>query len=392
MPRRLVVCFDGTWNSPDREGNVYDEIDAETNVVHLFRAIKGESCGSGVAGCTTQDACTPTIKWYDAGVGAKWYEHIRGGAFGFGLSRNIRRGYKFLVDTYLPGDEIYVFGFSRGAYTARSLVGLIRNSGLLDRSKLLAGNDAKYPGWTATQQAQLAAMDPDDVPQIMDAYQLYRNRDGSADTPFAIEFRNSYAAPDVRIKVLGVWDTVGALGIPLQAAASFNAEQYGFHDLELSGIVDNGFHALALDEHREDYRATLWNPSQKPQQNVEQVWFVGAHADVGGGYQHQPLSLIPLMWMMKKAELKGGGLEFDAAGVPQTAVLQLPGLKVTDSFGSFLCGLYRLIHKPYLRPVLQTVYGQEALDPSVEGKKEADSCYKPKNPGLPWLEPCDGKG
>ena len=385
MPRKLVICFDGTWNTPDKDGNVHNEIDDETNVVHIFRAIKGENYGTDVEHCTAQQPAIPTLKWYDTGVGTKWYEHIRGGAFGFGLSRNIRQGYKFLIDRYQPGDEIYIFGFSRGAYTARSLVGLIRNSGLLDRSRILQPNDPKYPNWTVTDGAQFAALDADDVPCIMDAYQLYRNRDGSADTPFAVDFRAKYAYADVRVKLLGVWDTVGALGIPLKVAQDFNVEQYGFHDMELSGIVENAFHAVAIDEHREDYRPTLWDPKQKPQQQVEQVWFVGAHADVGGGYKDQPLSLVTLAWMMDKARLGGSGLEFDTTGIPQTAGLDFAAVKPTDSFGQFMLGLYKLFNKPYLRPVKQTHYGQEAIDPTVEQKKSSDPGYTPKNPGLPWL-------
>jgi len=386
MPRKVVICFDGTWNAPDKGGNVHNEIDAETNVVHIFRAIKGQNFGADVEKCTTQPPSISTLKWYDTGVGTKWYEHVRGGAFGFGLSRNIRQGYKFLIDNYVTGDELYIFGFSRGAYTARSLVGLIRNSGLLDKYKILKPNDPKYPNWKVTDGAQFAELDADDVPHIMDAYQLYRNRDGSADTPFAIDFRARYAFPGVRIKLLGVWDTVGALGIPLKVAQDFNVEQYGFHDMELSGIVENAFHAVAIDEHREDYKPTLWDPKQKPQQTVEQAWFIGAHADVGGGYENQPLSLITLAWMMEKAKLGRDGLEFDAAGIPQTDGIDLAVLKPTDSFGQFMLGLYKVFNKPYLRPVLQTRYGFENIDQSVEGKFKTDSGYKPKNPGLPWLD------
>jgi len=385
MSRKLVVCFDGTWNTPDKDGNVHNEIDDETNVIHIFRAIKGKNCGARVERCTAEAPRVDTLKWYETGVGTNWYDHVSGGAFGFGLSRNIRQGYKFLIDNFVAGDELYIFGFSRGAYTARSLVGLIRNSGLLDKKKILQSGDPKYPNWKVTKEAQLAALDADDMPHVMDAYQLYRNRDGGADTPFAIAFRNRYAVPDVKVKFLGVWDTVGALGIPLKVAQEFNTEQYGFHDMELSGIVENAFHAVAIDEHREDYKPTLWDPKQKPQQTVEQAWFVGAHADVGGGYEGQPLSLITLAWMMEKAKLGGKGLEFDNAGVPQTGGIDLAGIKPTDSFGRFMLGLYKLFNRPYLRPVLKTEFGNEKVHESVDKKVEADPGYNPKNPGLPWL-------
>ncbi|MBJ6749061.1 phospholipase effector Tle1 domain-containing protein [Geomonas anaerohicana] len=113
MSKKLVVCFDGTWNKPD-DGS--DGKDTNTNVERLFASISGVNARSYSGG----DLTAGTLKWYDSGVGTKWFEHIRGGAFGYGLSLNIREGYKFLIDNYDPGDEIYVYGFSRGAYTARS--------------------------------------------------------------------------------------------------------------------------------------------------------------------------------------------------------------------------------------------------------------------------------
>src|SRR5262249_32287275 len=150
--------------------------------------------------------------------------------------------YRWLVDNVpTTGDyQIFVLGFSRGAYTARSLVGMIRNVGLL-----LPANKSSVDA----------------------AYQFYRNRDDSADTPQAIAFRQQYSR-EVEIQFLGVWDTVGALGIPLSALEWLNSATYGFHDTELSGIVKNAFHAVAIDEHRIDYQATLWQQLPKPGQKV----------------------------------------------------------------------------------------------------------------------------
>jgi uncharacterized protein (DUF2235 family) len=231
--KKLVVCCDGTWNAPDDNDQIQDEIakDAETNVIKAYRSILGEDTSGIRNGTPAKESSVPTFKWYDKGVGTRWYEHIRGGVFGFRLSRNIQKGYKFLIGHFEPGDEIYLLGFSRGAYTVRSLAGLIRNAGLLKVE--YAPDD-----------------DPGKNPILMDAYQLYRARDGSAETPFAQDFRKQHSHGDVKIKFLGVWDTAGKLGIPLRIAQQFNADHYAFHDVELSSIVENAYHALALDEHR----------------------------------------------------------------------------------------------------------------------------------------------
>jgi uncharacterized protein (DUF2235 family) len=201
--KKIVLCFDGTWNTPTDNDHDQDEIssDAETNVVKIYRSILGTDRVHLRNGSPPKKPKVQTIKWY---------EHVRGGAFGFGLSRNIREGYKFLIDNFSPGDDIYLFGFSRGAYTARSLVGLIRNSGLL-------------------KPELVTKKDPDDNPILMEGYHLYRNRDESADTPFAKLFRSKYSYEKIAIKFLGVWDTVGALGIPIKVAKLFSSEQYQFH-------------------------------------------------------------------------------------------------------------------------------------------------------------------
>ena len=373
MAKKLVVCFDGTWNKPD---DTTDGKNSNTNVERLFVSIDGIPADA-VGTAPVPDGAT--IKWYDTGVGTAWYEHIRGGAFGYGLSRNIRQGYKFLIDRYTSGDEIYIFGFSRGAYTARSLVGLIRNSGLLDRDVLLKGSDPKYTSWKKLTAEKFYRMDPDDVPHIMDAYQLYRNRDGSADSDFAVKFRTAYAYLDVKITFLGVWDTVGALGIPFKLFDSFNAEEYKFHDEELSGIVENAYHAVAIDEHRENYDVTLWKPKQKVNQAMEQVWFAGAHADVGGGYEvaDHPLSDAALAWMQEKARLNGAGLSI--AQIQPVNDVKLAAATPTDSYREFLGGLYRMIKDRHYRTMGSVEFGNEYRSP-ITGRIPG---YRPNNPGFP---------
>jgi uncharacterized protein (DUF2235 family) len=378
MPKRIALCFDGTWNTPSEEFAGLAELHArfrdlaglgddemrraiehvdpaagvETNVCRLYRSVlrfdDDTQTGSEVG----------QTKWYDKGVGTDWYDRVRGGAFGLGLSRKIREGYQFLSDTYDAGDEVYVFGFSRGAYTARSFVGMIRNCGLLPKGG--------------------SGGDPDSA-ELLEAYELYRTRDNSPDSERARHFRDQKKAPLIPIKFLGVWDTVGALGIPLESFDSFNKEQFEFHDTELSGIVQNAFHAIAVDEHREPYRVTLWDPKEKPNQTVEQCWFIGAHADVGGGYPTRTLSDITLRWMQKKAQ--DCGLRLDEKGIPEVSDESAFG-HLADSFKAFLGGVFALFGKRYYRPVLTAKFGFEIIDETVPSRIKRDVSYRPKNAGL----------
>lgn len=338
MPKRLILCFDGTWNRPDEEHPEGEHV--ETNVCRIYESILERDTNG-----------RRQIKWYDEGVGTRWFQRIQGGAFGMGLSENIRQGYRFLIEQYEQDDEVFLFGFSRGAYTARSLVGLIRNCGLL---------------YTPDRE------------RIAEAYELYRTRDEGADSEVALAFRKKYAR-DIRITFLGVWDTVGALGIPIESFDDFNRRHFEFHDTELSSIVENAYQAVAVDEHREPYAVTLWDPRVKPRQTLEQRWFLGAHCDVGGGYHDRRLSDVALHWMQQKAA---------ACGLALTPVQLPPDVRssatapITDSFKEFLKGMYSLFHRRYYRPVAQTVYGQEAIDDSVKQRLESDPYYRPKNKGV----------
>ncbi len=357
--KRIVVCFDGTWNksgSPDRA----------TNVVRLYKSILGDDRSGIDQGSPAQPPKVSTVNWYDPGVGAQWFERIRCGVFGFGLSRNIREGYKFLVDHYEEGDEIYLLGFSRGAYTARSLAGLIRKIGLLRREH-------------APRQ------DADDNPRIVEGYEIYRKRDDTPDTPVAERFKAAYCWQSVGIKFLGVWDTVGALGLPFGVLHELS-EQYAFHDTKLSRIVENAYHAVAVDEHRKDYEPTLWDSPPKPNQRMEQVWFVGAHADVGGGSKKLEYSDIALRWLQEKAQLNGQGLEIDPYQIPDPGDLYLR-TRISDSFKEMLGGLYGPISRLmgqgiYYRPIKQLQHSNESVHGTVRSKMQRDPRYHPKNPGL----------
>lgn len=293
--RRLVLCLDGTWNTEK----------SFTNVWRIYVALNRGATRSGV----TQ------LVYYDQGVGTKAMESLTGGAFGQGLSRNVLRAYLWLTENYRSEDQIFVIGFSRGAYTARSLVGFLSTCGLLR---------------------------PDAPVNIEHAFNLYRRPGVTRDSSAAVDLRHRYSlhqqdplAPQVRF--LGVFDTVGALGIPVVQAPLF--EDYRWHKVHLSPIVEHAFHAVAIDEHRELYDVALWR-NRYPHQNVEQRWFTGAHANVGGGYERDPLSIRPLEWMQQRA--KACGLEFD---FDPCRVRDLEGLyaaPVCDSWSEFLRGSYAL--------------------------------------------------
>ena len=267
MPKRLVVCCDGTWNRPDQPGG------SPTNVSKLALGLaRADAEGAG------------QLLFYQRGVGTRRFERLRGGAFGFGLSRNVQDCYRFLVESYEPGDELYFFGFSRGAFTARSTAGFVRNSGILRREH---------------------------VDRIEEAYDLYRSRESNTH-PTGIEaqiFRQMYSheGTEEAVHFVGVWDTVGSLGIPL--APPFVNRRWGFHDTTLSSSVRFAYQALAIDERRKPFRPTVWK--QQPDatgQTLEQVWFAGVHSDVGGGYPEPELAEIALLWMVERA--RAAGLEF----------------------------------------------------------------------------------
>jgi hypothetical protein len=274
VAKRLVVCCDGTWNRPDQ---LAGGVAAPTNVTKVALAVARED-SEGIA----------QLLHYEPGVGTRRLERVRGGAFGAGLSRNVRSCYRFLVENYEPGDELYFFGFSRGAFTARSTAGLVRNSGILRAEH---------------------------VDRVKGAYSLYRAR-GRRSHPRGIEaqiFRRMYSHPDPEIHFVGVWDTVGALGIPIDGVRMpWIAKRWSFHDTTLSSHVHFAFQALAIDEQRGPFRPTLWEQQKDAAgQTLEQLWFAGVHSDVGGGYSDPGLAEIPLLWMIERARECGLAFEPD---------------------------------------------------------------------------------
>ncbi|MFO0864442.1 MAG: DUF2235 domain-containing protein [Gemmataceae bacterium] len=337
MSRKLVLCFDGTWNHP-ADDRIPADLQVESNARRLFESV------------LVGDLVPDQIKFYDEGVGVRWYERLTGGLFGLGLDRNLLDGYRWLARNFNEGDRIYLFGYSRGAYTARSLVGMIHKCGLL------LSPTAK---------------------KLDKAYELYRTRTYSFDSREAQAFRVRFSQP-ARIRFVGVFDTVGALGIPLDSFSGFNRSNYQFHDVEISELVDEACHAVALDEHRKTFNATLWQPKRPSDVRLEQRWFVGCHSDIGGGVPERRLSDIPLRWMQLKAI--EAGLVLNPQEIPRLQKNHIA--KPFDSFGEFLGGAVALFTEPYFRPVGQTFYGQEVLDESVLLKLDEDETYHPPNIGV----------
>ena len=271
--KRLVICCDGTWNRPDSR--------YITNVEKIARTVQTDLDRTGGV---------QQLVYYLGGVGGSYrVDRILGGAFGLGLFANVLAGYRFLAQNYEPGDEIFVFGFSRGAYTARSMVGMIGKVGLLTRTALV---DERLP----------------------EAVARYKRHDplGGKFGSSAAEFRRDYCHVETPIAFLGVFDTVGALGVP---GAVRKAHQ--FHDVQLSDAVLCARQALAADELRMKFEPCLWevdatsgSASERAEDpRVRQVWFEGVHSDVGGGYAETGLSDTALLWMVTEANKQG--LAFD---------------------------------------------------------------------------------
>jgi uncharacterized protein (DUF2235 family) len=244
--------------------------------------------------------------------------------FGFGLSANVRKCHAFLTDHYAPGDALYLFGFSRGAFTARSLAGLIGNSGIVR---------------------------PEHKDRLTDAYKIYQDRTDPRQKPSgetARAFRDTYTYGDVTpIRFIGVFDTVGALGIPLRVAVL--TKRWSFHDVRLGLHVHTAVHALAIDERRAAFAPTLWEQQAEapPTQHLHQVWFAGVHSDVGGGYPDHGLGDLTLRWMARQA--RDAGLDVDPPAQPDPLAPQ------HESYKSF----YRLT-RPKARTLLNTAGGAAA--------------------------------
>ena len=318
MSKNIVLCTDGTWNGPgakDKSGTL-----TPSNVQKLFERLAGTqplqaSQSEAEIEYKDQDGNLLQVAKYIHGVGdsSNVLTKLAEGSTGEGLLARLVRGYTFISRTYQPGDRIYLIGFSRGAYTARALAGLIVKMGLLDWSKMRlgTGNDsvayaAGMTAWAEFRNNSKAADAPGFIQQINDFVFSAKAQllSGLAHDP-AVSYIGG-----IKIEAIGVWDTVGALGIPLFTQEDgTRPDLFKFIDTALSKDVSYGFHGLAVDEAREDFTPTFWDKRD----NVKQVLFPGAHGDVGGGYPpsnayggyESGLSDGALQWMLYEMDTIG---------------------------------------------------------------------------------------
>ncbi|MGE5525077.1 MAG: DUF2235 domain-containing protein [Rhodospirillaceae bacterium] len=327
MNKNIVLLSDGTGNSA---GKLF-----KTNVWRLYQALALSPPGSGAP---------KQIAYYDDGVGSSSFKlaAIVGGAFGWGLKRNVLDLYTFLCRNYEPGDRIYAFGFSRGAFTVRVLSGLITSQGLV----------------AAASETELKR-------RALHAFQRYRER---YRTPTRVEIplralRNLFTGYRTRaepvaderrpdIAFLGVWDTVAAYGLPFdELTRAWNMVfRLSVPDRHLSAKVKRACQALALDDERKTFHPVLWNELDQPDQNttathidqerLTQVWFAGAHSNVGGSYADDALANVPLHWMMQQA--KKAGVVFKDGEIEKTAAAANIYGRIYDSRRAF-GGAYRYL-------------------------------------------------
>ena len=317
MSKLLVVCCDGTWNTPDQMGH-------PTNVTKMTRAILPRAA----------DGSVQTV-YYDEGVGTgNRLDRFLGGTLGVGLGLNVQQAYRFLALNYEPGDKIAMFGFSRGAFTVRSLAGLVGLVGLLRKG---------------------------DLDKMPDVWSYYRTKPADRRD----EMVNGEWIADRRpaIDLLGVWDTVGALGIPGNVLGKIGRRKHEFHDVTLGAKVLRAYQALAIDEHRRSFVPAVWDTSAPREgQEVEQVWFVGAHSNVGGGYPDALLSDQAFLWMIAKARpLITFDEDYIKRRVKELAEDKAEGILVDSRTGVW----------KFLGRTLRTIgtFASETLHPSVGARR-----------------------
>lgn len=333
---RLILCYDGTWNNPDQEDN---GIPAPTNVFKLYNAV---------------DTDADQLKYYHPGLGGEGglLKPLLGGALGIGIKRHICSGYHWLASHYQPGDEIYLFGFSRGAFTARSLGGLL-GLGLLDLSNVNAETS-----WKRVHAMYEARRLKQNIKKITRGWSTFHN------------------GKSLPIKFIGVWDTVGALGIPddLELLNFLDKpDSWRFHDNLLGDHVELGRHAMATDEIRSSFTVTRWSNKKPSKPDINEVWFPGVHSDIGGGYAETDLSDIALNWMMQEA--KSAGLEFRAGAIPD-----IEGKYKASMHNSFKGLFAKMRSRPRNIPAVIPA-NKKHFHPSVLQRQEASPIqYSPYHP------------
>jgi uncharacterized protein (DUF2235 family) len=356
--KRLALFLDGTWNTLGNNTNVW-----------RLRAL-----------------CAPDaddqLVYYGQGVGTKFGEQLRGGTMGYGLDHEILDAYSWLVRRFESGDEIFIFGFSRGAYAARSLSGLIAKCGVLVPGAPLSIEQlyARYRRYSdKTINNLLATADAADL---------------SLEERWIVRHCIS-----TNIKFVGVWDTVGSLGTPWTPLGK-RVAKYRFFDTHLRLKNEFAFHALALDEQRQAFEPTFWTRtvdnsdtaapgSGRPLGNVEQRWFPGAHANVGGGYPSDILAQRPLQWIMDKAGAAGLVFRPDFSVEPDD-----PCAPITDSYAAMTPAAIRWFFPRFDRTVgldpergtvRTTARINETIDRSVFERWRSNPAYRPPSLAL-WAQ------
>jgi uncharacterized protein (DUF2235 family) len=278
MSKKIVVCIDGTWNTPgqvDIDPITQYQIVTPTNVAKTWAALTGKNFKDmqNSYGITAKLYQEEGVAVYFNGVGSEGYKLQRSfnGISGTGTSKRIRDAYRFIAQHWNEGDKLFIFGFSRGAYAARSLCGFIEFSGIPEKAYLL------------------------DEYSVENLYDLYRKKEQN------LLIKDHHKKCE--IDFLGIWDTVGALAL----SETFNK----YHNVSPSNIKHVS-HALALDEVREQFEPDFFvNLNQKNE--ILETWFIGAHSNIGGGYLDSNLSNIALFWILKNASDKG--LECDLPSI-----------------------------------------------------------------------------
>jgi uncharacterized protein (DUF2235 family) len=366
MARKLVVCCDGTWNTPRTDTNIFRTYRFLRERLGLPAEVTQKN-GVRTCGGRTGDG-SEVLLFYDQGVGTDWFSRLIGGAAGVGLSDNVRDAYSFLAQNYTPGSEIYVFGFSRGAYTARSLCGFVKAAGLLQQPSMKdvwrAYLDcyataprvvARPKGWTPDRIRSWL------VEKAGDAVGRLGGEDVSTFPRHA----------GVKIHFIGVYDTVGALGVPISGPVDVNEPIVGFHDTTLGDLVEHAVQALAVDEKRGPYVPTLWtqaaNAVALAGQSVLQVWFPGVHSDIGGGYGNKGIGDITWDFMMRQAARRGLLLD-PGQPTPPLTLQPLPAQHESyDKTWQELCDKLKLVPQG-VRSIGPTMVGPHGQTLTVAGE------------------------
>jgi hypothetical protein len=322
--KRIVVCYDGTWNALTDPATI-------TNVVRLGQAVKK----------LAEDG-THQVVYYNAGVGSGGpLDRFLGGVFGVGLRNNVKRGLAFLTLNWNPegNDEIYIFGFSRGAYSARALAGVIGAIRGIPKQEYF-----------------------DRLEEIWKYYRTdHSKRTEEMETTITGYLHGGGGMPP-KISCLGVWDTVGSYGIPEGLGLGALARKVtswtrGFHDNTISGHVKVGLHAMAIDERRRAFPTTAWVPPEGKtvESHVEQVWFAGSHSNIGGGYPRSGLADLALIWMIARVK-ELTALDFDKAYVAKN-FWPCAACSLYNSNRGWLLSTFR----PNQRPVLAGSFVNEKV-------------------------------